>query len=118
MQILVTSPRVFFVPKPSDVVETLFKGPTTASGTFQVKRNGILFFDLKGEPRAFLAANQHSQPFLVTCWRAKQKGKRRLRYMSALVCHTQEFLGIRNFTYTQAMDLAASLWAQVQSVAC
>lgn len=118
MQVLVTSPRVFFVPKPSDVVETLFKGPTTASGAFQVRRNGILFFDLKGEPRAFLAANQHSQPFLVTCWRVEERGKCRLRYMSALVHHTQEFLGITNLGYMQAMDLAASLWAQVQPVAC
>lgn len=118
MQILHTSPRVFFVPKSSDVVKTLFKGPTTASGTFQVKRNGILFFDREGEPRAFLVANQHSQPFFVTCSRVEEKDKRRIRYNYGLAYFTQEFLGITSFTYMQAMDLAASLWAQVQPVAC
>lgn len=118
MQILVTSPRVFFVPKPSDVVETLFKGPTTASGTFQVKRNGVLFFNLRGEPEAFLVANQNTQPFFVTCSWGKLAGKRRLRYMRSTTASTQEFLGITSLTYTQEMELAASLWAEVQPVAC
>lgn len=118
MQVLVTSPRVFFVPKPSDVVETLFKGPTTASGTFQVKRNGVLFFNLRGEPEAFLVANQNTQAFFVTCSRVELGGKRRLRYMHSLVHHTQEFLGITSLTYMQEMELAASLWAEVQPTAC
>lgn len=118
MQILVTSPRVFFVPKPSDVVETLFKGPTTASGTFQVKRNGVLFFNLRGEPEAFLVANHNAQPFFVTCRQAEINGKRRLRYMYGLVYQTQEFLGITSLTYMQASELAASLWAEVQPIAC
>ena len=118
MQVLVTSPRVFFVPKPSDVVETLFKGPTTASGTYQIKRNGILFFNLRDEPEAFLAANPQSSPFFVTCLQEEVEGRRRLRYMYSLVYHTQEFLGIEKLSYSESCQLAASLWAEVQPVAC
>ena len=94
MNILRTSEGVFFAPKASDIVETLFKGPTTASGTYQVKRNGILFYDLpnatfKGVARVFLACNQNSEPFFVSCsHHASRSGRRTLRYMYAPVSYT------------------------------
>ena len=49
-----TSPQVFFVPSDKDVLETLFTGPTTASGTFKLRKNGVLISDLKGVERVFV----------------------------------------------------------------
>lgn len=113
-QVLVTSPMVFFVPKPSDIVSTLFEGPTTASGTYKVKPKGIMFFDLKGEPQAFLVANQYGERFFVDCWRAEVKGKRRLTYLYSTTQSTQKFLGIEGLSYTQQHELGASLWSEAQ----
>jgi hypothetical protein len=42
MQALTFTDRVFFVPQASQIVETLFTGPTTASGTFKVQRRAEL----------------------------------------------------------------------------
>ena len=117
--VLVTSDRVFFVPKASDIVETLFKGPTTASGTYQVKRNGILFYDLpnatfKGVARVFLACNENSDPFFVSCFQHTSKsGRKTLRYMNALCSLDELFLDIGNSSYSEQRHLAVSLWNQV-----
>lgn len=115
--VLATSDRVFFVPRPSDIVETLFKGPTTASGTYQVKRNGILFCELSGIARVFLACNKDSDPFFVSCsyhTSTIQPGRKTLRYMYALSFLDESFLGIRGSSYSEQRYLAASLWNQVQ----
>lgn len=115
MKVLCTSDRVFFVPTKSDIVETLFKGPTTASGTFQVKRNGILFYDLQGTPRVFLVCNKNSDPFFVSCsYHTSESGRKTLRYMHALCTLDKVFLDIRGFSYGQELHLAASLWNEVQ----
>ena len=114
-QVLVTSLRVFFVPKPSDIVGTLFEGPTTASGTYQVKRYGILFYDLSGVARVFLACNRDSEPFFVSCSHHTSKsGRRTLRYMYALCALDELFLGIRGASYSEQRQLGASLWNQIQ----
>lgn len=113
--VLTTSDRVLFVPRPSDIVETLFKGPTTASGTYQVKRNGVVFCDLLGVARVFLACNKDSDPFFVSCSHHTSKsGRRTLRYMYALCSLDELFLGIRGSSYSEQRYLAASLWNQVQ----
>lgn len=120
-QVLATSSRVFFVPKPSDIVGTLFKGPTTASGTYEVKRNGVLFYDLpnatfKGVARVFLACNENSDPFFVSCSHHTSKsGRRTLRYMYALCALDELFLDIRGSSYSEQRYLAASLWSQARS---
>jgi hypothetical protein len=120
--VLVTSDRVFFVPKLSDIVETLFKGPTTASGTYQVKRNGILFYDLRnatfrGVARVFLACNKNSDPFFVSCFHYTSKSRRKtLRYMDALCSLDELFLDIRNSSYSEQRHLAVSLWNQVNQL--
>ena len=109
-----TSDRIFFVPKKSDIIKTLFNGPVTASGIYKVKPKGIMFFDLKGEPQAFLVANQWGQRFFVDCWRAEVKGKRRLTYHYCTTQSTQKFLGIEGLSCTQQHELGASLWNQIQ----
>jgi len=115
--ILSTSERVFFVQNQSQVVDSLFKGPSTASGTFQVKKNGILFFDLKGVARVFLAANRHTNPFFVSCsYYTSKSGRRALRYMHALCALDELFLGVKGFSFAEEMQLASSLWQQASSV--
>ena len=110
-----TSDRTFFVPTERDIVKTLLKGPATASGTYQVIRNGILFYDLqnatifKGVPRVFLACNENSDPFFVSCFRAS----RSVRYMNALCSLDELFLDIRNSSCSEQRHLAVSLWNQV-----
>lgn len=113
------SDKALFVPTERDIAKTLFEGPTTASGTYQVKRNGILFCDLpnatfKGVPRVFLACNENSDPFFVSCfYHTSKSGRKILRYMNALCSLDELFLGIRNLSYSEQRHLALSLWNQV-----
>lgn len=114
--VLCTSDRVFFVPKSSDIVDSLFEGPTTASGTFKVKPDGILFHDLKGVARVFLKGGP--EPFFVSCSLCTTKsGRKRLSYMYALCALDQLWLDIKGISFSEERYLAASLWSQAQQAA-
>lgn len=113
--ILHTSPRVFFVPSSRDVLETLFTGPTTASGTFKLRKNGILISDLKGAERVFICCNPTGDPFFVSCSRHTGKdGKRRLYYMQALTALDELWLDVRGLSWAEERALAAGLWAEAR----
>jgi hypothetical protein len=114
MTSLFTSETVFFVPNKKQIVESLFKGPNTASGTYKVRKGGILFFDPQDTPRVFLVAHSNTEPFFVTCCRHSLQSNR-LRYMHAVCSLDRGFFGIKGLSYMQEMDLAASLWKQVTS---
>ena len=115
-QVLAFNERVFFVPSVSQAVDTLFKGPTTASGTFKVRKNGIMFYDLKGYERVFLAANQHTEPFLASCGRELMKnGKTRTRYMNALCALDELWLDLRGASWSELAGLSRRLWAEVSA---
>lgn len=115
---LATSERVFFVASNSQVVDSLFTGPSTASGTYKIRKNGILFFDLQGIARVFLCANPNSDPFFVSCsYHTSKNGRRSLRYMQALCALDELWLDVRGMSYAEEVCLAKSLWAQVQSCA-
>jgi hypothetical protein len=111
MASLATSDRTFFVSNDDNVVDTLFSGPVTASGTFKVRKNGVVFYDLQGIARVFLCANPGSDPFFVSCsYCTTKSGRRSLRYMNALCSLDELFMGIRG--YTEETYLASSLWRQ------
>jgi len=95
------------------VVDSLFRGPTTAAGTFKVKKNGILFCDLKDEPHTFLVANKHGEKFFVTCCWSYSAGRRGLRYLYGMSDHSMKMLGIEKLSFTKQNELADSLWRQV-----
>jgi len=111
MTSLFTSETVFFVPKKKQIVESLFNGPNTASGTYRVRKDGILFLDLRDTPRVFLVAHSKTEPFFVTCVRHSLH-KNILTYMHAVCDLDRGFFGIKGLSYMQEMNLAASLWKQ------
>lgn len=108
------SETVFFVRKDSEIVDSLFSGPSTASGTYEVRKNGILFRDLKGHARAFLVANKQGERFFVSCSESVSKaGRKAIRYMNALCALDELFLGVRGVSYCEEHYLASSLWEQL-----
>jgi hypothetical protein len=115
-QVLAFNERVFFVPKESQIVDSLFRGPTTASGTFKLRKSGIMFYDLKGCERVFLVANQHSEPFLVSCGRSLMKnGKTRTTYMYALCTIDELWLDLRGASWSEEAGLSRRLWAEASA---
>jgi hypothetical protein len=115
-QVLAFSERVFFVPKESQIVDSLFRGPTTASGTFKSRKNGIMFYDLKGHERVFLVANKDCEPFLVSCGRELMKnGKTRTRYMHAVCALDELWLDLRGLSWSEGSALARRLWSEARS---
>jgi len=118
-QVLAFNDLVFFVPKTSQIVDTLFKGPTTASGTFKVRKNGIMFYDLKGCERVFLVANDGSDNFFVSCdSRVSVNKKRQVRYMFGLSSLDSLWLLIRGLSYSEQITLARRLWSEVRPQCC
>jgi len=118
MRVLQLTDRVFFVESSQQAVSTLFSSPvpgTTAAGTFKVQKNGIAFFDLKGHKRAFLAATQHTEPFIVSCGKVLMKnGKSRTTYMQALCSLDELWLDLRDWSWSELASLARRLWAEVK----
>jgi hypothetical protein len=115
-QALAFNERVFFAPSASRTVDTLFSGPTTASGTFKVRKNGIMFYDLKGCERVFLVANKHSEFFFVSCGRVLMKnGKTRTTYMNALCALDELWLCVRGYSCSELNALARRLWAEASA---
>jgi hypothetical protein len=110
---LKVSETVFFVRKDSEILDSLFVGPSTASGTYEVRKNGILFRDPKGHARAFLVANEHGERFFVSCSQIISKsGRKSIRYMHSLCALDELFLGVKGFSYSEEYYLASSLWGQ------
>lgn len=101
------TPTVYFVKSAKELVDTLFTPPRTASGTYKLRSNGILFFKPTGEPFAFLVANRHNERFFVTCSR-QEDGK--LRYMHGLSTSDEQYLGIADLSFSQDMALARRVW--------
>jgi len=115
-QVLQFSDRVFFVPCSSRVVDSLFEGPTTATGTFRVRKNGISLFDLKGHLRAFIVANPGQDPFIVSCGTHLMKnGKRRTVFMQALCQLDELWLDVRGMSWVEECALARRLWAETSA---
>lgn len=91
--------------------ETLFRpiNGMTAAGTFRVRKDGILFSDLTGEPRLYLVANRHGERFFVSCSR-QSDGKTRYMYSTST-------LDERAYSFPESLseqrEIATSLWNQV-----
>jgi len=101
-----------FVRRPSQLIDALFSGPTTPDGLFAPRKNGVLFSRPTGEPIAFLVANPNRSRFFVSCHK-QEDGK--LRYMFGLSSAGESFLGLAGRRYSEAADIAESVWQDLQS---
>jgi hypothetical protein len=100
---------IYFVQHEKDIINSLFTGSTTASGTYKVKDKGILFYDIKGEPFVYLSANNEYSPFFVTCW--KENG--RIHYLlSGCISKTEELLGINKMGHIEGREFALEIWRE------
>lgn len=107
---------VYFVEQSKQVVASLFS-PTngsTASGTFKIKKRGVLFFDLKGEPFIYLCANEDYTPFFVSCF-TQDDG--RIRYMFALDSNHEQQLGFAGKTFGEERAIALKAWESAKEIA-
>lgn len=114
MQKLHITPTVYFVKFASDLTDTLFLPGGTASGTFKLRKNGILFHKPTGEPFAFLVANRHNERFFVSC--SKQKDGR-IRYMHSTMDCTEARLGISEMGIRAKYETAERVWDSIQQPA-
>ena len=85
----------------------------TASGTFKVRANSILFSDGKGEPFAALVANPGQSKFFVTCGRSEADGGR-IRYMFGLSDRDAVKLGLGGMRYLAVSEEAERVWDAVK----
>ena len=109
-----TSKTIFFVSKKTEAVDSLFRGPTTAAGTFKVRSGGIVFCDLKDEPHSFLVASRYGERFFVSCSWHYSAGRRRLHYLLGVSERSMKMLGIEELSFIEQSELAASLWEKVK----
>jgi hypothetical protein len=101
-----------FVRRPSQLIDALFSGPTTPDGLFAPRKNGVLFSRPGGEPVAFLVANPGQSKFFVSCHKQEDG---RLRYMFGLSSVGESFLGLAGRRYSEAADIAESVWQEFQA---
>jgi hypothetical protein len=80
----------------TEMMESLFTGPTTPSGFYKKRANGWLLLDLQERPIAFVVANQKQGYFAVTAWRTEDG---QVRYMNALDSITHARLGLEGIAY-------------------
>jgi len=107
---LETSNGVYFVKSNKELVNSLFTGPKTASGTYKVEKHSILFYNMKGEPIACLCAHdRYSRFFVTTCYNNPPEDKR-IRYMFGLADYTRNELGLNGMRHIEESDLARDIW--------
>ena len=105
--------RVFFLAHPSQQIESLFKGPTTTSGIFKVRKNGIGLYDMEGYLRVYLVANSKQERYFVTCGKTLlRNGRTRTIYMQALCALDEVWLDLRGLSWIETAALAGRLWAE------
>ena len=114
MQKLHITPTVYFVKSASDLTDTLFLPGGTASGTYKIRKNGILFHKPTGEPFAFLVANRHDERFFVTC---SKQDDGRLRYMHGLCSTDEDYLGLADLSYREERETARRVWDSLKQTA-
>lgn len=93
MKLYVTD-AVFFVRAAREVTESIFAPVNghTAAGTFQVRKHGVLFCDLSGEPVAWICTHRPT-PFLVTASASPATGGR-VRFAHGLASYSARALGL------------------------
>lgn len=101
----------YYVPKPSDVVGTLFTPGGTASGTYRKGPGGVTLFNLQGEPFAFIVDNRHRENFFVSCSR---QADGRVRYMFTTTTRDEHALGLHQIGYAAGIELARSMIKQLK----
>ena len=99
-----------FVSKPAELVDSLFAVGGTANGFYKVRKTGVLFSDMKGEPFAFLVANRFNERFFVSCSRQPDG---RIWYGHSTDEISERKLGIAHLSYRQNHEEAARVWASL-----
>ncbi len=105
---------VFFVANTKDLTASLFAGGSTAAGTYKIRKRGVLFLNLQGEPFAYLCANEEYTPFFVTC--SKQEDGR-IRYMLGGLCTPDEtYLGLAGKGFRECREIALAAWQAAKQI--
>lgn len=97
---------VWFAPSSRNLVSSLFAPGGTASGTYKLRKGGIMFYCGNGDPWFFLVANRHGERFFVSC--GKQSDGRTV-YFHALSTLDEEALGVGD-SIRKECELAESIW--------
>lgn len=97
---------VWFTSSTGKMVSSLFATTVTASGTYKIRKGGIMFFRGNGEPWFFLVANTHGERFFVSC--SKQPDGK-TRYSFALSSLEEKALGMPK-TLRECHELAESIF--------
>lgn len=103
----------YYVPKPRDVVNSLFAPGGTASGTYKHGAGGVTLYNLQGEPFAFIVDNRHSENFIVSCSR---QADGRVRYMFSTTNRDEHTLGLDQLGYAAEIELARRLIHQLKEL--
>lgn len=107
---------VYFVRTAREAAESLFSpvNGRTAAGTYQVRKHGVLFRDLSGEPVAWLCTHRPA-PFLVTASAPAAMGGR-LRFSHGLASYSARALGLDVNDATACRQAAERIAAQVETL--
>lgn len=114
VDILNITDSVYFVRNTKEIIKTLFAGnSTTASGTFKIYKNRVIFFGMDAQPfAALIVNNKGDKPFFVNCGMLNGK----MFYQYALGELQKQKLGISHCGYKSENDKAenvayhAGLW--------
>lgn len=107
------TPTVYFVKHSKQIVETLFDKGGTASGTFKLRKRGILFLLPNGQPFAYLCANEPGREFFVTCHQTDEG----IRYMTGgCTEHDEKILGIHGMSFSQEKECANRVWREANAL--
>jgi hypothetical protein len=108
MQIIHTTPEIYFVNSSNAVTETLFRpiNGRTASGTFKKLKNQVRFFDLSGKLFSALVKNSRGEVLLVSATDT-EKG---ILYSFGLTTPDKKRLGFSCLSHIQETEAVEKLW--------
>lgn len=89
------------------------KGLEVADGCYRVFPHGITFYANNDAPRVHLVANRYGERFFVSCGHDSSGA---MIYMHGLSSVDEKFLGIDNWKYSEQIDLAESIWKQINNI--
>ena len=96
-----------FVANDSAMIDSLFKGGSTAFGYFKKYKRGIELRDIQGEPFAYLCAQSEISPFWVSASKTS-KGKTRYSYGFSELDASK--LGLDVMEFSEIMENAKTVW--------
>lgn len=83
------------------------------TGTYRIEPNGVVLFDIEGNPRAFLVSNIWKERFIVSCHRIDGIPRGGIRFMHGLSSIEADWLGLSDLSYAAMIDAVTEALAQV-----